>query len=203
MRLISRLVGISAAAALALAATAHATAPAVRVHAIFGGRGMHVGQVLDVRATGRPKATRICWSPAPIERPACSASEDGAPSRAGLTKLTLTLPDGTRLSRTIRVSPRFTKVGGHGGSDAAPGHVTCSKLTLYGNTGTSGLHDKITTLDSGEAVAIYNKVGSNAIFVWHYADNKNGFADPGCVRPGPIGDLARQARSRSAGDRGA
>src|ERR1700712_2754945 len=81
------------------AGAAGAAAPSVRVHAIFGGQGAHVGQVLDVRTKGHTSArvTEICWDPAPIGRPACSRSANGAPSAVGTTKLTLKLADGTEL----------------------------------------------------------------------------------------------------------
>src|SRR3954447_5112116 len=154
--------------------------PRVRVHAIFGGHGVHVGQILDV-APSRGTLTRLCWDPAPIDRPACSRASMGAPSVTGTTRLIMTLADGALLSRVLHVAPAYTTTGGHGGSDAVAGHVVCPTLPLYANPGP--LQDEITTLTSNAAVAIYNRVRDGRL-VWHYADNKAGFADPRCARPG-------------------
>src|SRR5207244_635892 len=85
MRLTRSIALIASAAILALSASAIAATRHVRVHAIFGGTGIHVGQVLDVRATGGVKATKICWDTPPVDRPACSSSENGAPSEIGPT----------------------------------------------------------------------------------------------------------------------
>jgi hypothetical protein len=178
------LLPLAAAATLASAglANAAATTPQVKVHAIFGGTGAHVGQVLDVRTSGHTtsKVTEICWDPAPIERPACSPSVNGAPSAVGITKLTLKLQDGTRLTKSIKVTAAYRHRGGHGGSDAAPGHVTCAGLKLYGNVGANDLR---VTLASGTRVAQYNQY-KNHIFYWEYATNKSGFGKPGCVADG-------------------
>ncbi len=180
---------LTAAAVLAAATTATAaTAPKVRVHAVFGGTGAHVGQVLDVRTSGHTsaKTKAICWDPAPIGRPACSASVNGAPSAVGTTKLTVRLTDGTELHKAIKVAPAYARRGGHGGSDAAPGHVSCAGLTLYGNVphGASGKpHDKVATLVTGTQVAQYNRIG-DYVFSWDYASNKAGFGKVGCVSGG-------------------
>ena len=178
-----------ALASVATAAGAATGTPTVRVHAIFGGHGAHVGQVLDVRTSGHTsaKVKEICWDPAPIGRPACSASVNGAPSAVGTTKLTLKLADGTELHKSIAVTRGYTHRGGHGGSDAAAGHVACSGLTLWGNVprkgGSHAPRDKVTTLASGAQVAQYNRIG-NYVFYWEYATNKAGFGKVGCVKDG-------------------
>jgi hypothetical protein len=173
---------------VASAASAPSAAPPVRVHAIFGGQGAHVGQVLDVRTSGhtRTKVTEICWDPAPIARPACSASHDGAPSAVGTTKLTLKLADGTELHKAIAVTRGYGHRGGHGGSDAAAGHVACAGLTLWGNVphkGSTSRRDKVTTLAAGAQVAQYNRIG-DYVFYWEYATSKAGFGKVGCVQDG-------------------
>jgi hypothetical protein len=137
--------------------------------------------VLDVRASRQAKATEVCWDPAPIDRPACSPSANGAPSATGPTTLTLTLQDGSKLTKRLDVAPAYTRIGGRGGSDAAAGHVRCAQLVVTGNPGG---RDKRTTLHSGDRVAIYNKIGKTR-FLWHYADNKAGFAKATCVGLGP------------------
>ncbi|MFL6115627.1 MAG: hypothetical protein ACJ786_30405, partial [Catenulispora sp.] len=145
--------------------------PRVLVHAIFGGHGAHVGQILYV-VPSHGKMTQLCWDPAPIDRPACSRARMGAPSTVGKTRLIMRLADGSLLSRVIRVTPAYTRTGGHGGSDAVAGHVGCPTVTLTGNPGPRGY--EIGTLTSGAAIAIYNRVRGD-IFVWHYADNAAGF----------------------------
>jgi hypothetical protein len=179
----------AALASTALASTATA-APTVKVHAIFGGTGAHVGQVLAVQTSGHTsaKATQVCWDPAPIDRPACSASENGAPSAVGTTKLTVKLADGTELRKSIHVTSGYARRGGRGGSDAAAGHVACSGLTLWGNVPQKGstVHkssDKMATLASGAQVAQYNRIGKY-VFYWEYATNKAGFGKVGCVANG-------------------
>ncbi|WP_027005827.1 hypothetical protein [Conexibacter woesei] len=181
-----------AAAAVASAALAGnaAAAPTVKVHSIFGGKGIHVGQILDVRAAGAGtgKAKSICWDPAPIGRPACSASENGAPSATGTTKLTVKLADGTTLHKSITAAPAFKHRGGDGGSDAAPGHVCSKGITLWGNVPQKGSTvrkpaDKVTTLDAGAQVAQYNRIGDYVLY-WEYATNKAGFGKLGCVTDG-------------------
>jgi hypothetical protein len=186
------LAAATAAVASAGVASASPAAPSVSVHAIFGGKGAHVGQVLDVRTKGHTsaKTKEICWDPAPIGRPACSASHDGAPSATGTTKITVKLADGTELHRSIDVSPAYRHRGGRGGSDASPGHVACSGLTLWGNVPHKGSHrpanDKVTTLSTGAQVAQYNRIG-DYVFYWEYATNKAGFGKVGCVRGGLTG----------------
>jgi hypothetical protein len=63
----------------ATSASAQTSAPALRVHAIFSGgqsSNFHAGQVLmvGVGTAGGRKISQVCWSPAPISRPACSPS---------------------------------------------------------------------------------------------------------------------------------
>jgi hypothetical protein len=179
---------VAAVAGATLASTATA-APVVKVHAIFGGQGIHVGQVLDVRTSGHTgaKTTEICWDPAPIDRPACSPSENGAPSAAGTTKLTVKLADGTELHKSIHVTSGYTRRGGDGGSDAAAGHVSCKSLTLWGNVPRKGHkhnpRDRMATLAAGAQVAQYNRIG-DYVFYWEYATNKAGFGKAGCVSNG-------------------
>lgn len=177
----------AAVASAALAGSA-AAAPTVKVHAIFGGQGIHVGQVLAVQASGThgAKAQQVCWDPAPIGRPACSDSENGAPSQTGTTKLTVKLADGTTLHKSLKVGAAFKHRGGNGGSNAAPGHTCAAGLTLWGNVppkGSTTPRDKVTTLAAGAQVAQYNRVG-DYVFYWEYATNKAGFGRLGCVTDG-------------------
>ena len=179
----------AAAVACASLASTAAAAPTVNVHAIFGGQGIHVGQILAVQASGThgAKPRQVCWDPAPIGRPACSASENGAPSATGTTRLTVTLADGTKLHKALRVAAAFRHRGGLGGSNAAPGHVTCSSLAIWANVPRKGhrlpASQRVTTLQTGAQVAQYNRIGDYVVY-WEYATNKAGFGRVGCVTDG-------------------
>ena len=184
------LIAVATVAALVAGSDAVGSDAPVRVHAIFGGRGAHVGQVLDVRLARHhdAKVTSICWDPAPIDRPACSHAVNGAPSAAGVTHLTLTLSNATKLHKAIHVTAGYRHRGGHGGSDAALGHVSCPRLTLYGNVPRKGhrtpARDRVTTLSANAQVAQYNRIG-DYVFYWQYATNEAGFGKIGCVADGP------------------
>ena len=80
---------VAGAALVPSIASAQAQSPSLRIHAIFTGGGdrntVHIGEVLftDVRNAGGRKVTQICYSPAPIARPACGTSPNAAPSAGG------------------------------------------------------------------------------------------------------------------------
>ena len=118
----------------ATSASAQTSGPALRVHAIFSGgqrTNFHAGQVLmlDVRNAGGRRVSQVCWSPAPISRPACSASRLAAP-QASPNTVTATLDDGTTLRRTFIAHRAATRVGGR---LAVPATITCADVTLFGN----------------------------------------------------------------------
>jgi hypothetical protein len=178
-----------AGAALAPAvASAQAPSPSLRIHAIFTGSGdrstVHIGEVLlsDVRNAGGRKLTQICFSPAPIARPACGTVPTAAPSQGGPTTVTATLSDGTKLTRTLSVISAATKVGG---ARAVPATITCQDVNLYGNydrrrhrsIGVRG------TVRRGARVALYNRIAPGKVFMWDYATNTAGFASERCAQP--------------------
>jgi hypothetical protein len=165
---------------------ASAQSPALRVHAIFAdGRAasFHVGEVLDVdvpHAGGR-KLAQVCLTPAPISRPACSASRNVAPSQAGPTTVTATLSDGTKLARSFTVHARATKVGGRW---AVPATIRCRDVTLFGNYDQRRhrSRDPRGTVQRGARVALYNRIAPGKIFMWDYAANVGGFASEACAQ---------------------
>jgi hypothetical protein len=182
---------LAAAAALApSAASAQSSSPALRVHAIFtGDRGerttFHVGEALfsDVqRASGRT-LTQVCFSPAPIARPACSAARIAAPAQPGPLTVTATLSDGTTLTRSLRVIPAATRVAG---SRAVPATITCQDVGLYGNYDRRRhrSRDLFETMTRGTRVGLYNRIAPGKIFMWDYATNRGGFASEACATPG-------------------
>jgi hypothetical protein len=169
-------------------ASAQAPSPSVRIHAIFTGSqsaNFHVGQVLltDVRNAGGRKVTQICFTPAPIARPACGTVGTAAPSQVGPTTVAVTLNDGTKLTRTFTAHAPARKVGG---PRAVPATIHCTDVGLYGNYDrrrhrSIGVRE---TLRRGARVALYNRIAPDKIFMWDYATNLGGFASESCATPG-------------------
>jgi hypothetical protein len=179
-----------AGAALAPAvASAQTPSPQLRVHAIFTGGGerstVRLGEVLftDVRNAGGRKLTQVCFSPAPISRPACSASRVAAASALGATTITATLSDGRKLTRTLSVIEAAKRVGG---PRAVPATITCQDMTLFGNYDQRRhkSRDPRGTIHRGARVAMYNRIGPGKIFMWDYATNLGGFGSERCAQPG-------------------
>jgi hypothetical protein len=175
------LVTLSAVAAVSVPAAATLAATPVtplKVHAIFGGgthAPWHVGQVLQVTASGSSSAA-VCWDPAPIDRPACSPGNAvGAPAATGTTTVTITQADGTTHSTRFSVVAARTHYDGRVAYAGIVRHAT----VLYGNYNTHRDHfadpEKVAALRAQDQVAVYNRLGRRAIFVWHYADNQGGF----------------------------
>jgi hypothetical protein len=179
---------VAGAALVPSVASAQAQSPSLRIHAIFTGgqdRGtVHIGEVLftDVRDAGGRKVTQICYSPAPIARPACGTSPTAAPSAGGPTTVTATLSDGTKLTRTLNVVSAATKVGG---PRAVPATITCNDVSLYGNYDQRRhrSRDPRATVRRGARVALYNRIAPGKIFMWDYATNIGGFASERCAQP--------------------
>jgi hypothetical protein len=183
------------AAALLPASPAHAAygasgaaAPKLTVHAIFSGgqaTHFHVGQVLQavVRNSGGQRLTSVCWSPAPIGRPACSAAVTGAPSATGPLTVTATLSDQSTLTVTANVLAPATKVGG---PRMVPSHITCRDVGLFGNYSPTRhrSYDLAERMTTGTQVGTLNRIGPGKIFMWDYATAKAGFASERCATPG-------------------
>jgi hypothetical protein len=182
---------LAAGAALSPAsASAQSPSPALRVHAIFTGDSgprttYHVGEALfsDVTNAGGRKLAQVCFSPAPIARPACSAANIAAPAQAGPLTVTATLNDGTKLTRTLNVIPPATHLGG---SRMVPATITCQDVGLYGNYDQRHHHsrDLFETMTRGTRVAMLNRIAPGKIFMWDYATNRGGFASEACAQPG-------------------
>jgi hypothetical protein len=165
--------------------------PALRVHAIFSGdlsgsreTGFRAGEVLQVglRHAGGRRLTQVCWSPAPIARPACSPSGTAASAGAGITAVTATLDDGTMLTRRLRVLPAATK---EGGSIAVPATIRCQDVTLFGNYDRRRhrYNTRRAMIKRGAGVALYNRLAPDVIFMWDYATNQSGFGSERCAQP--------------------
>ena len=179
-----------AGAALSPAVASAQAPPSLRAHAIFsGGRTgtrFHAGEVVlaDVRNAAGRKLTQVCWSPAPIARPACGASGTAAPAQPGTTTVTATLDDGTKLTSMLRILAPATRVGGR---FAVAATIRCQDMTLFGNFDRRrhrSLTPLETTIRQGARVALYNRIAPGKIFMWDYATNRGGFASEACAQPG-------------------
>jgi hypothetical protein len=186
--LVGALAALAALAPAVASAQSQPQAPALRIHAIFTGGGerstVHLGEVLltDVRNAGGRKLTQVCYSPAPISRPACGASPTAAPSALGPTTITATLSDGTKLTRTLNVIESARHVGGN---RAVPATITCQDMTLFGNYDQRRhkSRDPRGTIRRGARVALYNRIAPGKVFMWDYATNLGGFGSEACAKP--------------------
>ncbi len=179
---------IAGAALSPAVASAQSQSPSLRLHAIFaGGRAssFHAGEVLfaDVSNAGGRKITQVCFTPAPIARPACGTVSTAAPSQVGPTTVSITLSDGTKLTKAFTVHAPATKVGG---PRAVPATITCQDVTLFGNYDQRRhrSRDPRETIRRGARVALYNRIAPGKIFMWDYATNRGGFASERCAQPG-------------------
>jgi hypothetical protein len=197
---------LGACALLAVPGAAPAqTTPSIGVHALFsGGRtsGFTVGTPLQIQyndPTGQTREQQVCWSPAPIELPACTPTGTGAPAQAGTQRVTVQLTNGQSLSTSFPVGPAATQLGsGTTNAPPVPYTVTCSD-ELYGNANRS---DPLSLLSPGEQVAAYYRANSTTLQVYDYATNTPGFVASNCVtgpaqRPREYSDTFRLRSNRT------
>ena len=170
---------------LALPAAAPAQAgSSISIHAIFSGgkaSGFNVGTVVQIRysdPSGQTREKQVCWSPAPIDQPACTATGAGAPAQAGTQRVTVQLTNGQLTSTTFAVAPAPTTLGnGTSSSPPVPYTITCT-TELYGNLGQqTPLH----LLSPGEQVAAYYRANSTTLQVYDYSSNQAGFVASSCA----------------------
>jgi len=165
-----------------------AAAPSLSLHAIFTGgqtTGLRAGQVLHatVRDGGGQGIRSVCWEPAPIDRPACGPARTGAPARAGVQRVVVTLSDASTLTRSVRIGRPARRFGGR---TMAPARITCARAGLYRDYDrrrrrSTGL---IRRLPRGTRVGVSDRVAPGRVFTWHYATAQGGVALERCARPG-------------------
>jgi hypothetical protein len=145
----------------------------VTVHAIFSGgqtSGFTAGEPLQVSFSDRRhrvRETRICWSPAPVQRPACSLDTMGAPAASGTQRVTVRLSNGSSISKSVRV-----------GAAAVPVALTCATPLLADASPSS---PSLGTLPNGQFVAAYYRAANSLTQVWSYASQRAGFASSSCI----------------------
>jgi hypothetical protein len=183
---------VTASGAFAFSASAVKPTPPVSVHAIFDGGAkapFHVGQVLSVIASRKPspgKITKVCFSPAPIARSACSKFGEAAPSAVGVTKITVSFSKRAPYVLKVKVLAAATRVGGDGGGLAVPATITCPSVSLYDSAqGAKAKNEKpFAILPQGTQVALYNTIAANTITMVDYATGSTGFGEESCAKPG-------------------
>ena len=176
-RLVAIALGVGALLALPGVAGAQ-SGGTIQVHALFSGgktSGFTVGQPLGVTyvdASGQTREKQVCWSPAPIEQPSCTASGTGAANVVGPQTITVQLTNGQSVKTTFNVAAAPTTLGS-GSSNTPPVPYTVVKpVTLTGDV--SG--DPLYQLTPGDRVAAYYRANSTTLQVYDYATNTAGFA---------------------------
>jgi len=186
-RLVAIALGVGALLALPGVAGAQ-SGGTIQVHALFSGgktSGFTVGQPLGVTYTdpsGQTREKQVCWSPAPIEQPSCTASGTGAANVVGPQTITVQLTNGQSVKTTFNVAAAPTTLGS-GSSNTPPVPYTVVKpVTLTGDV--SG--DPLYQLTPGDRVAAYYRANSTTLQVYDYATNTAGFAaSSGLTAPKP------------------
>jgi hypothetical protein len=178
------------AGVLAPAATAQAQGSGLNIHAIFEeGRtsGFRVGEPLDVSyRRDAVRATRVCWKPAPVDRPACSPGF-GAPRRAGVQRFVVSLSNGRTVRAQRRIRPaarRLVAADALGpGTAPVPFTATCG-AQLFGNGGNGKLLDPLGRVRAGDSVAAYYAAPQGVVQVFQYRTALAGFMSRQCLRRG-------------------
>jgi hypothetical protein len=185
-------VALLALAGLAPVASAAKPSPPASVHAIFDDGAtapFRVGQVVQVAAARKPspgKIAKVCFSPAPISRPACGKAPEGAPSAVGVTKITVYFSRRKPYVLKVKILAAATKVGGDQGGLAVPATVTCPSLSLYPDAHEVATKSEkpLAILPEGTKVALYDTLAPNAIAMIDYATGTVGIGEESCATPG-------------------
>jgi hypothetical protein len=158
--------------------------PAIQWHAAFSSgqsTGLTAGTPI-VLSYNNPAANtsvrQFCWSPAPIDRPACGTSNTGAPAQSGVQTITATLANGQSVSTQLQVSEAATQL--QNGATYAPPVLytaTCS-IALSGDANLSQVVGMIT---SGQQLAGYYQPRPSVTQVYDYSTNTAGFIPTVCL----------------------
>ena len=177
-----------AALLAAFPAVAHAQRPSrftVTVHALFSGgqtSSFTAGQPLQVSFSDRRRRvreTRICWTPAPVQRPSCSLDSSAAPAAAGTQRITVRLSNGSSISKTLRIGAAAETIASSASGDvtAVPVALSCATPLLANSNASS---PNFGTLPSGQFVAAYYETGTFTQ-IWSYSSQRAGFVASSCV----------------------
>jgi hypothetical protein len=175
---------------VALAGTARAdgggTNPFIQWHAAFSTgqtTDLTVGTVMIMRYVDPSSQTSVkqfCWSPAPIDGPACSPFGTGAPAQAGTQTVTAQLTNGQNVATTFQVGPANTQINtGATGPWNPPVPVTSScAISFFGD---AGLDTSIGQVAVGQRFGAYNQPSAAVTQVYDYSTNQAGFLPTVCL----------------------
>lgn len=143
--------------------------------------------VKDAQAKASP--TKICWSPAPIDRPDCSPSNQGGLATNGTQKLTITMSDGSTVTKEFPVQQAAVQVQKNTAAATAPVpfRLTCAS-TLYGQRLEDGTYAMpMGVIAAGQQVAAYYDAGGGSYQVTSYAGFTPGFMSTKCLQGVSVG----------------
>lgn len=183
------------AAALPPAASAQDSRFQVNVHVEYeSGRttDFRAGEIVMVSvkdSQGKASPGRICWSPAPIDRPACSTSNQAGLATNGTQKLTITMSDGSTATHEFPVQQAAVQVQKNTAAATAPVPlmVTCSSQ-LYGQRLEDGTYAMpMGVIAAGQQIAAYYDAGGGYYQVTSYAGFTPGFMSKKCLQGVSVG----------------
>jgi len=158
--------------------------PQIQWHAAFSSgqsTGLTVGTPI-VLSYANPAANtsvrQFCWSPAPIDRPACGTSNMAAPAQSGTQTITATLANGQTVSTQLQVSQANTELQ-NGGTYAPP--VLYTSTCAIALSGDASLSETVGQLTTGQQVGGYYQPRPSVTQVFDYSTNTAGFMPTVCL----------------------
>ena len=158
--------------------------PQIQWHAAFSSgqsTGLTAGTpiVLSyVNLAANTSVRQFCWSPAPIDRPACGTSNLGAPAKAGVQTITATLANGQSVSTHLQVLQAATQL--QNGATYAPPVLYTSTCSIA-LSGDASLSEVVGMLTTGQQVAGYYQPRPSVTQVYDYSTNTAGFMPTECL----------------------
>jgi hypothetical protein len=190
-KILSGLAAVACASGLGLAVAGSAqadgggTTPFIQYQAAFSGGqvgGFTAGTVIDLHYIDPSNQTterQYCWSPAPIDQPACSTSSSGAPAQAGTQTVTAMLNNGQSVSSSFAVGPINANLGTGTGPFTPPVLYTSNCQIVL--SAEAALSNPIATVDAGQRLGGYYSPRPGVTQVYDYATQQAGFIPSACL----------------------
>jgi len=184
-----------------LAGSAHADGvgsnPQIGWHAAFSSgqsTGLTAGTPI-VLSYNNPAANtsvrQFCWSPAPIDRPACGTSNMGAPAQAGVQTITASLANGQSVSTQLQVADANTELQNGAAYQPPVLYTSTCSIALSGDASLSQVVGQLTT---GQQVGGYYQPRPSVTQVFDYSTNTAGFMPTACLA-GAADDMVSYQRT--------
>jgi hypothetical protein len=177
--------GLGLAVAGSAQANGGGTTPFIQYQAAFSGGqvgGFTAGTVIDLHYLDPSNQTterQYCWSPAPIDQPACSTSNSGAPAQAGTQTVTARLNNGQSVSSSFSVGAANANLGTGTGPFTPPVLYTSNcQIVLSAD---AALSNPIATVDAGQQLGGYYSPRPGVTQVYDYATQQSGFIPSACL----------------------